>query len=443
VRRAGAALSLAALSFTALLSGCVQNLPVAAVDWLAGQDGIGEATVLSDDTGAWSSSGLVHGELEPGLSDVHLGDLLERIGDYSDEHGGVGFWLGSDGIDFVVTDDNAATISLWKRVSEVPGLVSGVVADHDIRVRAMRADAAAAFDALDRIEGGVRLEAFADEAALAADALLDLRYDRPNLSAIEYRRAGDCTPDPAVRTIVDDLLSRDDIPGATADLCAGITIDIVAGDSVATQALGFRADLDERGLSQFPVQLTSDVDGSGTIHFAAITPGDPALLPVLAVFDQPDAPPVSYSLGPDGSLAVTAYDIPTTELLMLVQGSPAASKLAGVGLEGDPVAIVAPLERLPALLDEALALDAASYDFGSVQLGPGFGTVTLQAEAGARPDVTGAAEALRASGAADRRFFSVRYAAFQADIVDGVAALSDPDYVGADVMQAFVDAWNG
>ena len=60
----------------------------------------------------------------------------------------------------------------------------------------------------------------------------------------------------------------------------------------------------------------------------------------------------------------------------------------------------------------------------------------------AQPDVEKAAADLRASGATDRRFFSVLYASYQADIVNGVAQLTDPDYVGADVMEAFVDAWN-
>jgi hypothetical protein len=429
-----------------LLAGCVKNLPVAAVDWLAGREGIAGARILADDTGAWSSSGLVRGELDPGIDDDGIRRLIGEIRGYATSNPGVSFWLGWDEVDFSVGSDDAgndAVLALWHRLVDAPGIASGVVLPGDVRARALRADAPGAFDALTSLDASVRLEAFADEQALAADAIADYRYDAINPLAIEYRRPSGCSPERAVRTFVDDLLMRADIPGATADLCAGITIDIAADDSVATQALAFRADLDERGLSGFPVQLTSEVDGPGTVHFAAIVPGDPAVLPVLAVFEQPDAPVVSYSLGSDGTLAVTAYDVPTAELLALLQGAPAAATLAGIGLEGDPVAIAAPLDRLPALLDEAMALDAASDTFGSVQLGVGFGVVTLESEVGADPDVTVAAAALRASGATDERFFSVRYLNFQVDIANGVAALSDPGYVGADVMQAFADAWNG
>lgn len=448
------------LLIATVLTGCVTNLPVAAVDWLAGRDGVVDARILADETGAWSSGGLVRGELEPGIGDEGIVRLIDEIQGYSASNGGVSFWLGWDEVDFSVGPDdteNEDVIALWHDLVSAPGIASGVVLPGEVKARALRTDAQRAFDALTSLDAGMRLEAFADGKALAADVIADYSFDAVNPLAIEYRQPTGCTPDAAVRTFVDDLLARDDIPGATADLCAGITIDIARGDSVAAQALAFRGDLDRRGLAGFPVQLTSEVDGhaldghaldgqaldgQGPVHFAAITPGDAGLLPVLAVFEQAGAPVVSYSLGPDGTLAVTAYDVPTADLLALVQGSPMASGLAGIGLEGDPVAILAPLDRLPGLLDEALALDAASGTFGSVQLGVGFGMVTLESGAGADPDVTVAAEALRASGAADGRFFSVRHLNFQADIANGVAALTDPDYRGADVMVAFVEAWN-
>lgn len=433
--------ALAALLVAAILTGCVKNLPEDAVAWLAGQDGIAEARILTDNTGAWSSSGLVRGELEPGLDDGRLSDLLDRITDYQDEHGAVGFWLGRDEIDFVVAEDVGDTVALWKRVSEAPGIVSAIVADHDVRARTVRDAAVEAFDALDRLEGSVRLEAFSDGTALAADQVLDLQYDEPNLLAIEYRRPADCAPAPAVRAFTDSLLTRDEIPGATADLCTGITLDLPAEASLATAALDLRAELDERGLTDFPVQLSSQVEGL-TTRFAAITPGDPELLRVLSVFEEDGVPSVDYSLGPDGNLAVTAYSVPTADLVALMQRAPSASGLGAIGLEGTPVAILGPLDRLPGLLEEAMALDAASDAFGSVQLGVGFGSVFLDSGVGADPDVDKAVADLRATGSTERRFVSVRYLNFQVDIVDDVAALADPDYVGAEVMQQFVDAWN-
>ena len=61
---------------------------------------------------------------------------------------------------------------------------------------------------------------------------------------------------------------------------------------------------------------------------------------------------------------------------------------------------------------------------------------------GEDPDVVAAAQALRASGATVGRTFAVTYIAAQVNIVDGVAALADPNYTDPQVVQAFVDAWN-
>lgn len=437
--RRAAALVLPILLIAAALTGCVKNLPGDAVEWLAGRGGITDARILADNTSAWSSSGLVRGELEPSITDDDIAELIDDIREYATANGEVAFRLGIDELDFVVED--GGVVALWRQVLEVPGLVSGIVGEGDARVRTLRADAVTALDALDAVDAGVRLEAFADAQTLAADALSDIPYDQVNVLALEYRSPAGCEPEANVSEFARSLLDRDDIPGATIDLCTGITLDLPAGASVATTALTLRAELDARGLSEFPVQLTSE--GTAGTHFAAIAPGDPALLSVLAVFDEPTAPPVSYSLAPDRNLAVTAYDVPTTDLVDLVLSAPAASGFAGIGIEGSPVAILGTSVQLPALLAEATALDAASDTFGSVQLGQGFGSVTLEAGVGEHPDITTAVADLRASGAADGRFFSVRYLSSQLDIANDVATLADSDYVGADVLEAFVAAWNG
>ncbi|MCU1416422.1 MAG: hypothetical protein JWP32_596 [Schumannella sp.] len=352
------------------------------------------------------------------------------------------FWLGLGGLDFGVSaGDNGSTVSLWRKVLDVPGVANGIVFDDDVRVRALRPDAVAALGDLLALDSGVRLEAFADKGALDADRDADIQYDQINTAALEYKRPPGCVPDAAVLDFAQTLVDRDDVPGATIDLCAGITIDLPLDASLATEAVDLRSELDGRGLSGFSVQLNAD-DGAGTTHFAAVTPGDATLLPVLSVFEGAGVPQLSYSLGPDANIAVTGFTVPTADLVALVQSSPVASRLAGIGLEGDPVSILGTSAQLPSLLDQALALDAASDAFGSVTLGQGFGSVTLSAGDAAQPDVVKAAADLRSSGATDRRFFSVYYAAFQADIANDVAALSDPGYTGADVLEAFVAAWN-
>ncbi|MGN6501505.1 MAG: hypothetical protein ACTHKX_01215 [Pseudolysinimonas sp.] len=441
MRRLIAVVAAAALG-AASLAGCVQNLPDPARDWLAGQPGVISAEVLSDHTGAWSSSGLVRGELEPDITDAALTALIGAVRDHEQQTGGVGYWLGIDQVDLAVGDDAAGAVALWRSLRGVDGVRSGIVLDGDVRARTLRADAPAVLDSVLQIPGAVRLEAFADAGAADADRASDIEKDAPNTSAFEFVRPDGCQPSAPVLALAADLVSRDEFPGATADLCSGFTLDVPVEAPFASTAVSVRRDLDDRGLGDFPVQLTAD-DGSGTVHFAAVSPGDAALLRVLEVFEGDGVPPgLSYSLAPDGTLAITGYAVPTADLVTLVQKAPRASALVGIGLEGDPVSIAGTLGQLPRLLDEALALDQASDAFGSVTLGQGFGTVYLDAQGTNTPDAARAAADLRASGATDRRYFTVIYGSFQADIVNGVAALHDSGYVGADVMVAFVDAWN-
>jgi hypothetical protein len=436
------AFAAAALLAATALAGCVQNLPNPARDWLAGQPGVSSAEVLSDTTGAWSSGGLVRGELAPEVTDAQLQNLITAIEDYAAGKGGVAFWLGIHDVDFGVAPGAENAVRLWRSLLSVDGVVSGIVYDGDVRARTLRADAPRVLDALLPLDSGVRLEAFADQAAADADRAADIQRDQINTSAFEFQRPAGCAPASPVLQLAADLVARDDLSGATADLCAGFTLDVPIGAPFADTAAALRSELDDRGLSDFPVQLDAD-DGSGTVHFAAVAPGDAALLPVLEVFESEGVPAgLSYSLGPDANLAVTGYGVPTGDLVSLMQQAPAASGLAGIGLEGDPVAIAGTLAQLPGLLDQALALDRASDAFGSVTLGQGFGTVHLQATGSDEPDAARAAADLRASGATDRRYFTVIYGSYQADIVNGVAALHDPGYVGADVMAAFVAAWN-
>ncbi|MEO8263140.1 MAG: hypothetical protein ABI566_11285, partial [Pseudolysinimonas sp.] len=317
--RRAAALLVPLLLFAALLSGCVQNLPNGAVGWLADQDGIVDATILSDNTGPWSSSGLVRGELDEGIDDAGIETLIGKIQKYAAENGNVSYWLGFHDIDFTVgSGDIAADIALWREVLDAPGLASAIVSEGEVRAHVLRTDAIDALTALEALDAGVRLEAFADADALAADYTADIQYDQVNVVALEYRRPQGCTPAQAVQDFAESLVERPEIPGATIDLCSGITLDLPATASIATTAVDVRTELDERGLSDFPVQVTSETDEA--TRFAAIAPGDASLLAVLSVFEQPGTPPMSYSLSPDETLAVTAYEVPTADLVTLIQG---------------------------------------------------------------------------------------------------------------------------
>src|SRR5690606_8114873 len=130
--------------------------PGTAVDWLGDRPGIAEARILTDDTGPWSSSGLVRGELEPGLDDAAISDLVTEVQEYADETGSVGFRLGIDGLDFAVPGEGSAPIGLWRGMRAVAGLASGVVDAAGIRARTLRPDAVAAFDALAALDAGIR-----------------------------------------------------------------------------------------------------------------------------------------------------------------------------------------------------------------------------------------------------------------------------------------------
>ncbi|MCU1417348.1 MAG: hypothetical protein JWP32_1522, partial [Schumannella sp.] len=215
MRRGNPSLKLAALALplvllAAALGGCVQNLPTPARDWLAQQDGIASATVLADNTGAWSSSGLVRGELQPGIDDASILKLVGKIQDFSSQSGGVAFWLGLGGLDFGVSaGDNSGTVSLWRKVLDVPGVANGIVFDDDLRVRALRPDAVATLGDLLALDSGVRLEAFADKAALDADRDADIQYDQINPAALEYKRPPGCVPDAAVLDFAQTLVDRD------------------------------------------------------------------------------------------------------------------------------------------------------------------------------------------------------------------------------------------
>lgn len=445
LRRKLLATSIALAVVAAALTGCVRNQTVAGVDWLDRQDGIAEATVLSDNTDAWSSSGLVHGELDPDIDDAGIERLIEQIKGFWRNNGAVSFRLGWHGIDFSVSDEDRANqdaMALWHGVLDIPTVETAVAYSDAIDAHTMRAGTVAALDALDDLPADLWVEAFASEADLATDVAADYDYNGyESATALAYWMPDACDPDAAVREFAESLVERDDIEGGLLQLCIDITLGLPAGASLAAAAPVLRAELDERGLTDFPVTVHAANNGSYDTHTAAITPGDAGALAVLDIFETATIPELFYELDAERTLSVTAYGSPTADILALVSTSPTAASLPQIVLEGTPDTIYGPLSELPGLHEQAVALEDASEHFGSITLGVDSGSAYFDYGVGSQPDVEAAAADLRASGATVGRVFTMKMQSMEVHITDGVAVIAD-DYVGDEAMLAFVDVWN-
>ncbi len=445
LRRKLLATSIALAVVAAALTGCVRNQPVAGVDWLDRQDGIVDATILSDNTDAWSSSGLVHGELEPDIDDAGIQRLVDEIKKFWRNNPSVSFRLGWHGVDFSVSDvdaDNDDAMALWHAMIDIPEVETAVASSDTIDAHTLRTGTVEALGKLDDLPADLWVEAFANEQDLAQDTSDDYDYNGYESDfALGYWIPDACEPDAAVREFAESLLDRDDIEGGLLQLCIDMTLGLPAGSSLAVAAPAMRAELDERGLTAFPVTMHTARTGDYDTHAAAITPGDAAALGVLDIFEDESLADTFYELDADRKLTVTAYESPTADLLALVQTSPETAALPEIELVGTPVTIYGPLSVLPDLLAQATALDAASDTFGSITLGVDTGSAFLDYEVGSQPDVVTAAADLRASGATEGRVFTIRMQSMEVHITDGVAVIGD-DYTGAESMLAFVDAWN-
>jgi hypothetical protein len=446
LRRRLIATSIALVVGAAALTGCVRNQTTGGVEWLDGRDGIVGATILADNTGPWSSSGLVRGELEPGIDDAGIARLIDEIQGYWRNNPAVGFRLGRDDVDFAVSSEEGESetaVELWHQVTEMPSVRAAVVFSDQINAYSLREDTVEALGELGDLGALIQLESFPTLKDLVTDTQGDNDYGGVmNPLALLYWLPADCDPDAAVREFAESLVERDDIEGGTIELCEQISLGLPSGASLAAAAPVLRAELDERGLSEFPVTVTTALTGSYDTHTAAITPGDAGALAVLSVFEQDGAPETFYELDAERTLSITSYETPTPELIALISGAPAAASLPQIHLEGTPVTIYGPLYALTSLHDQAIALDAASDAFGSIELGVDSGSAYFEHGVGAQPDVETAAADLRASGATEGRRFTLRQQNYELYIVDGVAEIGDPDYVGAESMLAFIEIWN-
>lgn len=444
------AVVLAATLAASALAGCVRNVVNPARDWLAGRDGIVSAEVVHDSTGTWSSSGSVRGELEPGLGDADLERLTAEVLDYLDTAGSVTVRLGIGRVDYLVSESGsrvAERIAVWRDVVEVDGLADGFVS-HDtdgrltVDVRALRPKAAAIREALAPLRQLTRIAVYPDDAAIEAawaDSAFTTFYD-PQALTIGW--LADCDPRVGIEALALDLVTREApderIVGGHLDLCGGFRLTVAAPENFGARVPALRAELDAVGAADFPVTVETSVVDSPP-RAVAVTPNDPAVYGILAVLEA--GPGGLWELEADGRLSWTEYSTTAADLVALLAASPAATALAEYELTGSDVTVSGPIGALPALVTEALALDASAESIGAVHLGPDSGSLRLVAPDLDRPDTTEAAQALRASGAWQGRELLIYDLNAYLVLVDGVPAPLD-DYTDPETLEAFLAAWN-
>jgi hypothetical protein len=444
------ALVVAVVLAASALAGCVRNVVTPARDWLAGRDGIASAEVVHDSTGAWSSSGAVRGELEAGLSDADLDRLVDEVLGYLTTAGSVSVRLGIGRVDFLVSESAsrvADRVAVWREVVDVEGLADGFVS-HDtggtltVDVRALRPQAGAIREALAPLRQVTRVTVYPDDAAIEA-AWSDSAFTTfGDPQALTLGWAADCDPQPGLESLALDLVARDAageyIVGGHLDLCDGFRLGVAEPESFGTRVPALRAELDAVGAADFPVTLeTSTVDFPPRV--VAVTPNDPAVYGILTVLEaDPDG---LWELAAGGELTWSEYSTPAADLVARLAASPVASSLAWYEITGSDVTAGGPIDALPGLVDQALALDASAESIGDVHLGPGTGSLRLTAPDLDRPDVTEAAQALRASGVWQGRELLIYDLNAFLVLVDGVPAPLD-DYTDPETLDAFIAAWN-
>jgi len=425
----------AVLAVSAALTGC-SNDPASAVRWLKGQSGITGAEVVQSTNEELLISGTTRGDLKPGLSDAEIGTLVNAVQDFTKHHPNVTIELGHGDLAFVVGSDADTTraIKLWHRAEKIPKLLRAVSAGNAINAGVLRADVAPALAKMLDLGAQIQLDAYPSVAIANSSTAAS--------GSLSYLAKADCHPARAVLAYTVAVAKRPDIGSGQLELCDNLSLTLTPGTSLAASAPALRAELDRAGLSAFPVNLNDQPSDGSSPDTADLTPGDPAHLAVLAGLEVPNTLQLGYQLESSGTLTVIDYSTPASSLLGLVSAASGAASLPAVVLKAQDVAIGGTLAELPGLLSQATALSTASPTLGNVFLTTTEGSVDLTAAAGANPDVVTAAAALKASGTVGSRKFFVKYAAYEADIVDGVATVPS-GYTGGEIMDEFAKAWNG
>lgn len=444
------AVVLAAVLAASALAGCVRNVVRPAQDWLADRDGIASAEVVHDSTGSWSSSGTVRGELDPGLSDADLGRLTDEVLAYLETAGNVSIRLGVGRVDYLVSEAASRVserIAVWRDVVEVDGVADALIT-HDgegrltIDARAPRDDAGPIRSALAPLRQLTRVALYLDAAAVEAAWANAFFTTFGDPQALTLRWVADCEPPPGIEALALDLIAREAaghrIADGHLDLCAGFELGVAEPEDFSERVPALRAELDAVGAADFPVTLQT-----GVIEYpervVAVTPNDPAAYGILTVLEgDPDG---LWQLAGNGAVVWTDYQRPAADLVALLASSPAATALTWNEINGRDVTVSGPLDALPGLIDQAIALDAAAESITAVHLGPTAGSFRLSAPDFDEPDTTEAAQALRASGVWQGRQLQIYDLNAFVLLDDGVPAPLD-DYTDPEILEAFLDAWN-
>ena len=437
IRRSASRIAAAAVVVVvvAFLTACTGGSPEGGRKWLGEQSGIIATSVVSETHEELLTTGIVRGELKPGLSASDLQTLVDTVGGYQAKHANVSFELGLHDVDFAISDrvTNKREIGLWRVALKAKKAINGLVSSSDgedkVSLTTLRPDAIAALTTIGGLKAELRIDAYAtrDEAVNGATDDRDLVVDVP----------ADCHPADPDWAFAQTVPTRTDVQAANLALCDSLKLVAPPDASLATIAPALRAELDSTGVT-LPVRLVSQPANVSYARSIAVLPGVPSAFGVLAAAEKPD---LRYDLAEDGTLTLRDAAQPVDALISLLKATPGADALPELDLYGSDVAVGGPLAALPALRETALALDAASDTFGEVELTPAFGSVELEGTISDPPHVADAAAALRASGVTQGRTFAVTYVAFQVDIQDGIATLHD-HYTDPHIAQSFVDAWN-
>lgn len=451
-RRVALLVSVAVL--VAALTGCTPNRPGQAIQWLSGRHGVVGTDVLADHSDAFTSSGIIRGELDPNLSASDLDALVDEVQKYLSEHGEVSIRLGRGGVDFAVYVDDGDTATgreLWTRVSGIPGLVNGVASGADLLMRVLRDDAATTLRALERVvvdvedryAVSIELEAFRDPGSLGSTASDDDFFGGlQNLQALDYRVPAGCSPTATLQTYALDLAADDRVDGGTLDLCTRLDVQYATGVDLAGAVSDTRTRLEADGLTEFPVSVAQGSGGFADAHHVDVTPGDAALLdvvPALAALD----PSVSYSLDVDRNLVITDWSHPATSLLASLSTIASAPLLPSIRLEAEDMKATGSYDQLSSLIQDATDLLALDPQFSDADLTADSVVLSLYSPVGTDPDMPAAVAALRSSPIWTTHVVDVNYINYHVYIRDGVATIGDPGYVGGEVMDEFVRLWNG
>jgi hypothetical protein len=434
----------------AALTACTPNDVNPALSWLDGQDGVAEASVVVDRTDLFGTSGVLRGELEPGLDGARLDLLVERVAAYARDHDSVELRLGVADVDFVVDDGVAAARRLWTELRELDGVVAALADGQEgVRVHVMRPAFAATVDALADLDAVVEVEGFRDAEAERLDRADD-DYGPParNSGSLQVVRGSACEPgaagwDRVLRTAGDDRIAE-----GAVDACG--PYDLTYDDAVDLSAVATEW-AQEQERAPEPVPALAVKENGAAPHEISVTPGDASMFPVVAGFEMPGTPAVRYVLPGDGTLLVTSWDpAPASDLLAILAASPLAERLTSIQLEGDvsgpvggeSVTASGTIAEIAPLIAEAEALFPLDPSIYVVAIDAASVRIDLYAPPGGDPDMAAAARAIHASPIWANRELVVGYLNGEVIVRDGVAAIG-ADYTDREPYDAFVAAWNG